>query len=246
MKITEKIISIPPYLSTSWEQVEAIHMQGGELVFRLKDKTEVCVPHLSPDAIEAIFSAHAIFLERRLSRRTAGPRGPEEGQKRGSLQGPLAEQVLPLFRFGITSLDAVGQALQHNPAFSDLPPIPPEVAEKIAAVAKVLSPEDIEAMPSDEPDCNCLFCQITRILKMTLGHGTRLVPEHLIQESEEEEVKEEDLRFEEWNVQEIGDKLYLVTNKLDSLEQYNVYLGEPIGCTCGKPHCEHVVAVLRH
>ena len=38
--------------------------------------------------------------------------------------------------------------------------------------------------------------------------------------------------------------LIVVTNPLDANEHYNVFLGDPIGCTCGQKNCEHIRAVL--
>jgi len=60
----------------------------------------------------------------------------------------------------------------------------------------------------------------------------------------EEEVSDEDLTFQDWEVKQEGDKLYLVTNPLDRDERYRVFLGKPLGCTCGKTNCEHIRMVL--
>jgi hypothetical protein len=60
----------------------------------------------------------------------------------------------------------------------------------------------------------------------------------------EEEVSPHELKFREWDIQQAGDKLYNVSNPFDKGEQYQVYLGNPVGCTCGKSKCEHIVAVL--
>jgi hypothetical protein len=64
------------------------------------------------------------------------------------------------------------------------------------------------------------------------------------EEEQEEMVSDEELKFRSWDVVQTGEKLYLVCNPIDSKEHYNVYLGEPIGCTCGQTHCEHIRAVL--
>jgi hypothetical protein len=34
-------------------------------------------------------------------------------------------------------------------------------------------------------------------------------------------------------------------NPLDHKEHYNVFLGDPIGCSCGNNNCEHIQAVLK-
>jgi len=64
------------------------------------------------------------------------------------------------------------------------------------------------------------------------------------QESLEEEVSAEDLKFRDWDIVQSGDDVYIVTNPLNAEEQYNVYLGNPVGCTCGQPNCEHIRSVL--
>jgi hypothetical protein len=77
-----------------------------------------------------------------------------------------------------------------------------------------------------------MHCQIAKAL-----HGE-------LPEEQEEEVTDEDLKFRLWDIDQTGDKLYVVTNPLDSKEYYNVFLGDPIGCTCGEKNCEHIRAVL--
>ena len=59
-----------------------------------------------------------------------------------------------------------------------------------------------------------------------------------------EEISEEDLRFREWDIEQKGENLYLVRNPLNQKEEYNVFLGNPVGCTCGKDNCEHIRTVL--
>ena len=60
----------------------------------------------------------------------------------------------------------------------------------------------------------------------------------------EEIVSDEELRFKTWEISQTNDKLYLVSNPIDANEHYSVYLGEPVGCTCGEKHCDHIRAVL--
>ncbi len=69
--------------------------------------------------------------------------------------------------------------------------------------------------------------------------GSGVNPENL-----DEDVSEEELKFKMWDIEEIDETLFKVTNPLDANEHYNVYLGNPIGCTCGKKNCEHIKAVL--
>ena len=60
----------------------------------------------------------------------------------------------------------------------------------------------------------------------------------------EEIVSDEDLAFRDWEIKQTTDEKYQVTNPLDANEQYNVFLGNPLGCTCGEKNCEHIRAVL--
>lgn len=218
MKITDKIISIPPYISTTWDKVSSLHVSNDLLNITLKDGTRVQIPDLSQDVIKEIFNAHTQSLEMQ---------APAKSEQ--ALSGP--------FRMLFGTLESLTQALQHNPAYSNIAPLPQEIVSKIEMLAKSLPPEELENYLHPVEGCNCMYCQISRILK---GN-------HAVQEAPpEEEVGEEELQFEEWIVESTGDKMYRVTNKLDPTEHYNVYLGDPIGCTCGKQNCEHIVAVLRH
>ncbi|TXI42304.1 MAG: hypothetical protein E6Q59_00990, partial [Nitrosomonas sp.] len=63
MKVTPKIISIPPYISTSWLNVHSVHMTDGILIITLSEGDAVYIPDLTLQEIDLIFKAHAIFLE---------------------------------------------------------------------------------------------------------------------------------------------------------------------------------------
>lgn len=238
MKITDKIISIPPYISTSWDKVMSLHMEGAHLIVTLKNDSVVTLPDLPAEIIEQIFSCHIAFLENQVIESSV-----KEGPKKAS-QG--VERVLgsPL-RLAFGSIEAIGQALQHNPAYHDLPPIPAEVIEKITLLARAVPQEDIIALPQAEENCNCIYCQMSRTLKHAI-ESQQDAPDHPLFDAFEEEVGEEELRFEDWEVKNIGEDLYSVTNKLEPEERYTVFLGSPIGCTCGQDNCEHIIAVLRH
>ena len=99
---------------------------------------------------------------------------------------------------------------------------------------KMMPKQDRKTLPKAEPHCNCTYCQITR----TLSHAQQ-------EEEQDEEVTEEDLRFRSWDIEQKGDQLFTVTNPLDKAETYQVFLGHPVGCTCGKKKCAHIEAVLR-
>jgi hypothetical protein len=234
MKITDTIISIPPYLSTSWDAVQSLHMENGNLIFSLKNDGTVSVPNLPREVIEQIFTAHASFLETHI---------PHHSKKSDS-EIILQKLQFP-FQFHLGTIEGIGTALQHNPAYSGLPPIPEEIAAKIASLAKIISEEDLNNMPPPEHNCNCMYCQIIRILNNSADDSIKEnVPDHPSLSVDDEKIADEDLKFSEWDVTPIGENMYKVTNKLHK-EEYTVFLGEPVGCTCGKSNCEHIVAVLR-
>ena len=219
MQVTDKILSLPPYISTAWKNIVSIHVEtrpyGHVLLIELVTGTKVEVPNLDPKLMEQIFSMHALVLE-----------------KEGS-QNPIATQTFAIpFPFPIEGLTST---LQHNPEQADTPPLPPEMLEKIQSLKGIL-PEDLTSLQKAEPHCNCPYCQITRAITGDLVEATPQI---------EEEVSVADLTFRNWDIKQEGNKLFSVTNPLDNKEHYSVFLGEPVGCTCGSKNCEHIQAVLR-
>ena len=233
MKITANIFSIPPYISTRWEFVLSLRVTDDVLVVTLRDGTICTIPNLPKETIEQIFAFHAEAEE-------------TQDKERENLQ-PLLESMKTGFKdlmqmlskLGANALGSIGKALEHDPQNANLPGLPPDMVKKVQLLLNVVPKEDILAMPEGVPGCNCMYCQINGILRRAIGGRDS----DLLAESEP--VEEKDLQFSEWIVEPVADKLYKVSNKLNHSEEYRVFLGEPIGCTCGKPHCEHVLAVLR-
>lgn len=216
MKINNKILSIPPYISTSWKNINSLLVdQSGQLIILLHTNAKIIIPHLDSSIINVIFDAHAKYVE------------VEEKQKPKTDGFPL-----PL-KIGSDGIESVGSAMQHNPDQATSPDLPEEILSKISGIVKVMGIEDPELLPKAEPNCNCVHCQIARAIR-GIKKG----------EEVEEEISEEDLKFRLWDIKQTGEKLYLVTNPLDKKEEYSVFLGEPIGCTCGSKNCEHIRAVL--
>lgn len=240
MKINPKILSIPPYISTSWKNIASLHVENHHpmlvLVITLLSGARIEVPHLEPSMLESIFAAHASFMEQ--DERSTQPKTPP----RTPLNFPIGqEQVLSLglpLKGGLAGIEHLGSLLQHNPEQADSPDLPSDVLEKIAALSKTLGIEDPNAVPKPEPHCNCMHCQIAKALQTGLNDSGQENNE------QEEVVSDADLQFKTWDIAQTGEKLYQVTNPLDAKEQYNVFLGEPIGCTCGQNQCEHIRAVL--
>jgi len=211
MKISDKILSLPPYLSTPWKNVIALHVEprpyGLVLAIDLATGVRIEVPNLDKPTIEKIFEMHAQTFE--------------EDKK--------IQIVFPLGAEGFSSM------MQHNMDKADSADLPPELLEKAAAMTKSLGLFDASSLPQAEPHCNCPHCQILRALHET--------PKQ--EQIEEEAVSDADLQFRTWDISQEADKLYTVKNPLDEKEHYSVFLGKPLGCTCGQKNCEHIQAVLK-
>lgn len=236
MKLTPKIFSIPPYISTRWEFVLSLRVTDEVLVVTLKDGTICTIPNLPKETIDQIFTLHTEAEE-------------SQDRERENLQ-PLLESMKTGFKdlmqmlskLGSGSAGSLGKAIEHDPSNSNLPELPPDMIKKVQVLLNVIPKEDILSMPKNVPGCHCMYCQINRILRQSIESDEGGEPDLL---SESEPVEEKDLQFSEWIVEPLEDKLYKVTSALNHTEEYRVFLGDPIGCTCGKPRCEHILAVLR-
>ena len=222
MKITPKILSIPPYLSTSWSNISSIHLseKSGKslIIIALNDNAQVEIPDMSQSEIDDLFQAHANFSEAAAEKSSLLPKGLIDSSFSFSI---------PMKSDG-SNLDSLGTHMQHNPEQSDLPPIPPHILAKIGSIVRAFGMEDTSVLDKAEPNCNCIYCQLSRS----------------VQGETEEVVEAADLQFRDWDVSQKQDNLYHVTNPLDKNEYYDVFLGDPIGCTCGSKNCEHIRAAL--
>jgi hypothetical protein len=145
---------------------------------------------------------------------------------------PFPDPQFP-FKIGIAA-EGLAAPLQHNPKAGATPELPPDIILKIAQATKMLLPKEHLEDIKPEPKCLCSFCQIAALIH---------APEEILFEGEP--VSDQELCFEQWEIKQTGEKLYCVTNKLDSHETYSVHLGNPIGCTCGKENCDHILSVLK-
>lgn len=222
MKITDKILSIPPYISTSWKNIVSLQVEartfGHVLVIELVTGSKVEVPNLDRQVIEKVFSYHANVVE-------------QEGLEKNTA---VMTAAIP-FPFPFPNFENLGSMIQHNEEQKDSPPLPADMLEKIAAMTKDLVPEDSAVMQQPVEGCNCPHCQIVR----AVTHKPQETP------AIEEVVSDEDLKFRTWDIHQEGEKLYTVKNPLDPQEQYRVFLGDPLGCSCGSKNCEHLQAVLK-
>lgn len=250
MKITNKILHVPPYISTTWSHIKAMYVKDSSLIVALTDQTTITIPHLSKEDIESIFKAHATYLEAYDRSQLSIPQPPHIPQSQDpsfqifQMIGNVDDGVSKS-QFGFDNLGAFSSAMQHNPAQANMPDLPKEMIDKISEIARIIAPEEAQSMPKPESNCNCPYCQIARGIQNAI-HGENTTFEKQIQYTDsEEEVSEADLVFQQWEIKQTGEKLYSVENRLDPREKYSVYLGHPVGCTCGKQGCEHVLAVLK-
>lgn len=257
MKFNDKYLSIPPYISTTWDNVKSLKMIGAALQVTLIDNTFVMLRDLEMDVVEAIFEAHVLYMSQRPGR-SFSSKSQGENEKPGSADTSLRPSssleesgsggVFP-FHFGVGDKEVLGSALQHNLEYANSPDLPREVIMKITSIAKIVAPSDPQEVPQPEPHCNCPHCQIARAINEGLGNPVKPFSESASIEAgeevePEEEVASEDLKFQQWSIEQVGDNLFKVTNKLDISECYRVFLGSPVGCTCGQEGCEHIIAVL--
>ncbi|WP_201457034.1 hypothetical protein [Chlamydia sp. 17-3921] len=241
VKINDQLICIPPFISARWNQIAFIESQEGDvqgqatLKLHLIDGKVISIPNLDQSIIDIAFHEHLLYLE---TSQTNKDELIREDDKFGMLMGVLQQltknsdiQLLspknlisPLFAVE-NPIEAI---LQHTPEHKDHPDAPADVLEKIANIIRTLSGNTPSLLPKPEPHCNCMHCQIGRV----------------IHEEDSIVVSDQDLTFRTWDIIQSGDKLYIVSDPLNPKEQFSVYLGPPIGCTCGEPNCEHLKAVL--
>ena len=223
MSKSPKVLSLPPHISVAWDEVSSIEVVEGILHVHLKSNRSHKVPNLTEETIRSVFAQHASHLE-------------------------TPETTAPMMSFDNTlgfskELDGMSMPMQHNPEQKNAPDMPKEVLDKIVAVTQALGIEQqVVELPPAEPHCNCFYCQISRALHHENG-------ESLVQAPKEEviEVSDDDLKFrDDWMVRPVENStdVYTVVNPDNEQEQYSVYLGEPIGCTCGEKNCMHVRSVL--
>lgn len=236
MKINQDVLSIPPYISTSWRNISALHLEGSDLIVTLQNGVTICIPNQRPEIVEEIFTVHALHIEESESKSKA--------QKKNERRKPKPEKGILDFNFAFSpefgEIEGLGAMAQHNQEQANAPDLPPELLEKVSKLtgALGLDPNQSDNIPKAEPHCNCFYCQIARAIR-----GEKKITSS--SSDYEEEVTDDDLKFKEWEIEDKGENLYIVTNPLDTFEQYQVYLGTPIGCTCGKTGCEHIQAVLK-
>lgn len=234
MNISNKILSIPPYISTNWYNITSLRLKNAVLFIELKSGDLIEIPELDQLTIQQIFAMHANALEEE-----------EKIKELQAFPNPMETRVDLPFRLGVGmgSIQDIGSSIfQHDPSQANAPKIPDEILEKIISITKIVTPEGLQVLSRAEEDCHCVHCQIARVMTKLEDSGTSLFnsPTTLPGITSQTEPP-----FQQWDIQQTGENLFSVTNRLEPFEQYNVFLGETIGCTCGKIGCEHIVAVLK-
>ncbi len=231
MLINREVLSLPPYISTSWGHIKALYMLEETLVVCLTDGILIKIPNLPTSILEKIFEMHSVYLTEQTQQIT-------NRQRKGELEG-LSRLEIP-FRIGLGSIENMMMtALQHNQAQADMPDMPPEILSKITSIARAITPDDVAQFPKPEPHCNCMFCQLARAMHgMTVDKQPEKIPE--------KPVEKEEPPASPWVVHQHQENCYHVHHKESPNEIYNVFLGEgQVGCNCGKHGCDHILAVLR-
>ncbi|CAM0117412.1 hypothetical protein [Rhabdochlamydiaceae symbiont of Dictyostelium giganteum] len=227
MKITSQIVSIPPYISTSWKNIVSFHTKGDSseqiVIVELKSGDKVFIPDLKQEEITTLFLAHAKFLEESLQE-------PAKEIKAAAFSPPFP---LP---FLFPNFEGFSALIQHDIDKKDHPNLPPELMEKLVPILQTLISEEPNLLSPSEPDCNCPHCQI---MEHVLGSTDAFI------EEDDDVVSLEELKFRVWDIEEKTPRLYNVKNPSDAKEEYTVFLGTPLGCTCGFSGCEHIQAVLK-
>ena len=246
MKINRQIFHLPPFLSTKWKNIASIHSQKDSLlIVTLNNGAQVQIPLLDSKVTQAIFAIHEQVLEQEYSASTPLPQPPASPTAQQEVAAtpspPLPPFPSPLgVNIALPGLEGFSTFMQHSPENAHAADLPHELLVKIATLSKSMGlHEATNVLPAPEPHCNCPFCQIARAISDDSQQ------EACKEESAtlEEEVSDEDLKFRDWDIQQTAEKLFLV-KKVNEEEHYNVFLGDPIGCTCGKKNCEHIRVVL--
>ncbi len=181
--------------------------------------------------IEAIFSAHARYLEQE-------EKAPAPKLLPGTpLSLPDSSQQLASFALPLKDMQGLGNVSQHNPEQADTPDLPQTGPGKIGEITKAMGIDDLIASPQTRAPLQL------RALPDRAGNAGRC-RERSRRRSRKKLSLMRNLNSARGISRRLRDKLYVVTNPLDDKEHYNVFLGDPVGCTCGHHHCDHVRAVL--
>lgn len=242
MIINPKFFHYPPYISTSWKQVAAIHMSGNTLIVNLHNSELIHIPNLSSQQVESVFKAYGDYLEKESASQISSSNSALQPSFNTFAQALFANDFIAEspFQFSISNMDGFASALQHNQSQANMADLPQEVIQKIASIAKIVAPADAQELPKAEPHCNCMYCQIARAISSGIEDDPLPeTPNPTLQ------IPQEEPDNTLWIITQKGELMYEVAEKKDPQNKFNVFLGNPVGCTCGQEGCEHLIAVLK-
>jgi len=140
MIVNTKLLSIPPYISTSWKDVELLLSDGEHtLNVYLKNGTIIKIAHLLKEQLELIFKVHQEVLM----------------QKPKDIPPSLID---PLF------FNFSGPFLEHDPEMSDAEPLPEEIKLKLKSLVDTFPKLEKSKLPKFHDNCNCPHCQLMALL----------------------------------------------------------------------------------
>lgn len=237
MKVNAQVLSIPPYISCPWHQVSSLcveTLQGERyLIVYMQNGSKVRVPDPSPTLVDMVFTAHGEFLDKADRGNIATNSSASNTLPNGiKLNSEVAMNLIPM----PLGMGSFVDLMQHSSEQKNMPDLPRDILDKVVGLLRSIASEEIKHMPKAEPHCNCFHCQVSRKAHMSLGD----LPEDV-----DAPVSDEELQFRSWDVKAEGEKVFTVTNPLDETESFSVYLGNPVGCTCGQNRCAHIEAALR-
>ena len=140
MIINKQLLSIPPFISASWKDIELLLSDGAStLNIYLKNGTIVKISNLLKEDLDLIFKVHQDILLNQTND-----------------QMPMMFDPL-FFQFS-------GPLLDHDPDLADASPLPDEVKLKLKSLLESLPKFDKIKLPEPHPDCNCPHCQVMSLL----------------------------------------------------------------------------------
>jgi hypothetical protein len=161
MKINHKVLSIPPYISTSWKNISSLQsMQEGEkhsLIIHLQDGGLVRVPDLEAVVVQGIFGAHAKYVEM------------ESKAPVSTRQSPLQEASPSIKFFAIENISSM---MTHNEQERNAPDLPSYILSKVQEISLEMGLSNSATLPVAEAGCNCPFCQIAKSIQKMGGESS--------------------------------------------------------------------------
>lgn len=253
--INKNILFIPPYISTTWHNVQTIQVKENAqkplLIIYLKTGEHISIPQLNKETRSKIFHMHAYFLSQHALNQVNSEKKRENRRREkresthlisvnipclqsGCSQSPqMLEFLLPIM--GLGNFEA-NHFCQHNAQLAEAPTLPKDLLQMIFLLAKEFSCQIQFVTPNPRKRCHCFYCQISRSI---------LYGMYAAEEEKEERVKDEDLCFREWNIYPLTETLFRVQKASSLSEKYMVSLSKPVQCSCQQPDCEHIKMVLR-